>query len=404
VTGTTGSVALTWGAVCHAGDYKIYRAPFTPTTAGATTGTIGAWSLIGTVNANTTTDFTDPSSTTDTTGGGAQPKGFTDTGIAGTLTGSSGDPGASGLPSSEGTADESAYEQNPALDAAFAGTVDGGIKYFGADASKPYPNPSDGAFATGVAPSTQYTAGATFQDAGATAIPRYPTNIYYNASTNAQEIDEYETLYDSPTCKALTGVTTCNAAGTAFTIGQIVASVDQGMFQHMMGNDPRPSYFHQTNLMSQTSGTVNGEGDGLFYETLNPLLADYNSYFASNAPIEQPTTAQIGTLLADQAAWATNTTVGGYIQGNQVTITNSAASAVELPLTGITAVGSSYGGTQSGWTSVPTGTPPTTHRSPGRWTRSLSRSRRPRSSRTGPRPPPPPPPLWRMETRFQGIR
>jgi hypothetical protein len=30
VTGPTGEVNLTWGAVCHAADYKIYRAPFTP--------------------------------------------------------------------------------------------------------------------------------------------------------------------------------------------------------------------------------------------------------------------------------------------------------------------------------------------------------------------------------------
>ena len=60
-----------------------------------------------------------------------------------------------------------------------------------------------------------------------TAIPRYPTNIYYNVSTNAQEVDEYQTIYDSPTCVPISGVTTCNPAGTAFTIGQIIASVDQ---------------------------------------------------------------------------------------------------------------------------------------------------------------------------------
>ena len=32
---------------------------------------------------------------------------------------------------------------------------------------------------------------------GGTGIPRYPTNIYYNVSTNAQEVDEYQTLYDA---------------------------------------------------------------------------------------------------------------------------------------------------------------------------------------------------------------
>ena len=275
VTGPAGSVQLAWTAVCHAADYLIYRAPYTPPVAPATTGTIGAWSLISTVAANTTADFLDPSggSTTNSAGGGAGPKTFTDTGAAGTATGSSGVPTPTSKPSNEGAAVESGYEQNPVLNAAFAATLDGGVKYFGSDASKPYPNPSASAFATGFYSGAEYPAGASFSDGAATAIPRYPTNIYYNVSTNAQEVDEYQTLYDLPTCVPVAGVTTCNPPGTAFPIGTIVASVDQGMFQHMMGNDPRPHYFHQTNLMSQTTGTVNGVGDGLFYETMDPLLA-----------------------------------------------------------------------------------------------------------------------------------
>ncbi|MFL5864074.1 MAG: hypothetical protein ACJ780_25435, partial [Solirubrobacteraceae bacterium] len=351
------SVALTWGAVCHAADYVVYRAPWTPTSAGATTGTIGAWSQIGTVAADTAKDFADPTSTTDVTGGGSVTKTFTDTGVAGTATGSTGALTATSKPADAGAAVESPYEQNPVLDAAFAASQNGGIKYFGADASKPYPTPADGSFATGAYTGPQATAGAAFQDAGATGIPRYPTNIYYNVSTNAQEVDEYQTLYDSApsgNCQPIAGVTTCNPSGTAFTISQIVASVDQGMFQHMMGNDPRPHYFHQTNLMDQKTGAATGQGDGLFYETLNPLLAQYNQYFAASAPIEQPTTPQIGALLSQQATWAANTAVSGYIQGNQVTITNSGAAAT-VPLTGITTVGSAYGGLQSGWTSVPAG-------------------------------------------------
>jgi hypothetical protein len=356
-----GAVTLNWGAVCKAADYKIYRAPFTPTSAGATTGTIGSYTLISTVAANTTTDFSDPTSPDPTTGadngGGAVTKTFTDDGTQ---------TGTPGTPLTIGDADESAYEQNPALDAAFAGTVDGGIKYFGADASKPYPNAADSTFATGAfaGAATEYPAGTSFPDAGATGIPRYPTNIYYNVSTNAQEVDEYETLYDAPTCTAIPGVTSCNPAGTTFTIADILASIDQGMFQHVMGNDPRPDYFHQTNLMSQTTGAATGEGDGLFYETLDPLLKQYNTYFGSNSPIEQLTMAQIGNLLNQQAAWKANTQVSGYIQGNQVTITNGGAAA-DVPLTGITTVGTPYGGTQSGWTSEAAGS--TTYTAQSTW-------------------------------------
>jgi hypothetical protein len=344
VTGATSSVALDWQAVCHAADYIIYRAPVTGTT-------VGAWSQIGVVNANTAADFTNPTgnSTTNTTGGGPVTKTFTDTGIAGSTA-------PAGEPQHAGTAVESGYEQNPSLDAAFAATAAGGIKYLGSDASKPYPSPADGSFATGGYGAATNPAASAFSDAGATAIPRYPTNIYYNVSTNAQEVDEYQTLYDDPTCVPVAGVTTCNAAGTAFTIGQIVASADQNMFQHMMGNDPRPHYFHQTNLMSSQTSGVTGDGDGLFYETMNPLLAQYSSYFAANAPIEQPTMPQMGTLLNEQSGWlAQQHAVSGSIRGNVVTVANQTGAPLSIPLTGTT-VGSPYAGGQSGWTIAPAGT------------------------------------------------
>ncbi len=354
------SIDLTWGAVCHAAQYTIYRAPYTAATT-TTPASIGAWVSLGTVLANTTNDFTNPTSTTNTTGGGAIQKTFTDTGTAGTATGSTGDLTATSIPADEGAAVESPYEQNPVLDNAFKATLNGGIKYFGSDASKPYPSPPDGTFATGTYTGATYPAGATFQDAGASAIPRYPTNIYYNVGTNAQEIDEYTTLYDSPPgtgqtgtgqCKDIPNVTTCYPYNQVWTIADITASVDQGMFQHMMGNDPRPHYFHQTNLMDQTL-----EGDGLFYETLNPLLTQYNAYFASNAPIVQLTMAQIGTLLNEQAGWAAanKSQISGYIDGSTVTVTNNGLTATEIPLTGVLNVGTAYAGTQSGWTSAQPG-------------------------------------------------
>ena len=344
VTGTTGSVALTWDAVCHAADYIIYRAPVTGTT-------VGAWSQLAVVPANTSTDFANPTgnSTTDTAGGGAAVKTFTDQGAAGTAA-------PAGEPQTVGTAVETGYEQNPNLDAAFAATADGGIKYFGSDASKPYPSPADAAFATGAHSGAQTPAGTVFSDASGTAIPRYPTNVYYNVSTNAQEVDEYQTLYDLPTCVPVSGITTCNAAGTPFTIAQILASVDQNMFQHMMGNDPRPHYFHQTNLMTSPTSGVNGDGDGLYYETMNPLLAEYNQYFAANAPIEQPTMAEIAAVLAQQSAWAAGQPhVSGSITGNVVSVTNGTGAALYVPLSG-TNVGSPYAGGQSGWTLAPAGT------------------------------------------------
>ena len=349
-----GSVALTWDAVCHAFDYKIYR---------EVTGS-NAWTLVKTIPAVTdTTAFANPASTTDTTGGGPLPQSFTDNGAAGT---------AAPVPPTTNSAVESAYEQNQGLDAAFKAI---GIKTFGSDSSKPYPNSADATFANGSAPATQYPGGATFTEpsSGAQAEARYPTNIYYNVSTERQEIDEYNHLYLSTAAGgACTNSATTTCLSTPATFADIINSITQGMLQHILGNDPRPDYFHQTNMMGSppagapTTGTPPatspGVGDGLFYSTMDQLLKQYSSYY--NVPVQQLTSTQIAQLLAQQATWATNTQVSGYIQGNQVTITNGGAAA-QIPLTGITTVGSTYGGTQSGWTNEAAGS--TTYTAQSTW-------------------------------------
>ena len=124
-----------------------------------------------------------------------------------------------------------------------------------------------------------------------------------------------------------------------------------------MGNDPRPHYFHQTNLMSQTTGPATSVGNGLYYETMNPLLwPSTTQYFAADAPIVQLTMGQIGTLLTEQAGWAASSgNVTGSIEGNTVTVNNGTGGQLEIPLTGTT-VGSAYAGSQSGWVLAPAGT------------------------------------------------
>ena len=197
-------------------------------------------------------------------------------------------------------------------------------------------------------------------DGPAQAIPRYPTNIYYNVSTEAQEVDEYNTLY-TPVAQGgkceNSATTTCESAPATFA--NVVEDVDQNMFQHLMGNDPRPHYFHQPNMMGMppagppTKGTPPNTspntGDGLYYSVMNPLMAEYNEMF--NTPIEQLTMAQIGELLVKQQSWGESSAsqVSGYIEGNKVTINNSGATAANVPLTGVSTVGAVYGGIRSGW-------------------------------------------------------
>ncbi len=361
-----GSVTLEWEDICHAADYRLYRE-----VAGSNN-----WSLIGTVSTpfsatlpDSSVGETEGNSTTNVTGGGEKQQTFTDTGSAGTTQ------KAGWTPPITENAVESPWEQNPYFIPALEAV---GITAVGDDASKAYPSPPEAQFGYGTSyKGPEYAASETFLEGKAQVVPRHPINIYYNASTEAQEVDEYNTLF-GPDCVA-SPTTTCETK--ALTFAEIVKSVVSGMFQNVMNNDPRPSYVHQTNIMGQPPAgeptnstplpsTPETTGDGLLYSVLNPLLAEYNKYFATTAPLEQLTLGPIATVLAEQAAWKTASAMGtgkvsGYIEGNQVTVTNSGTAAVNAPLTGVTGVGSSYGGITSGWTSVPVAT--STHTAPTTW-------------------------------------
>jgi hypothetical protein len=364
-----GSVSLVWQAICHADNYIVYRAPVTGTT-------VGAWSQVGTLATPSSATLPDnssgnPTSTTNVTGGGELALTYTDTGAAGTA-----EP-AGWTPPVVENAQETPWEQNPYFIPALQAV---GITAVGADASKAYPNPPTATFGTGDVGGSYtgatYAAGVPFVDGTSEVAPRHPINIFYNASTETQEVDEYNTLYDSAApnsqCKS-TATTTCST--TPFTFADVVNQVVTGMLQNMLSNNPEPSYVHQTNLMgtppagAATTGTPpatpDTTGDGLLYSVLNPLLADYHTYYTSATPYEQPTLGAIGSILADQTNWTTALgagTVKATEQNGVVTVANSGTGAVNVPVTapagtsvGGVAYGTSYAGELSTWTSVAAG-------------------------------------------------
>jgi hypothetical protein len=346
-TGATSSVLLAWEAICHATTYKVYRRQ-SPS---------GGWALIATL-AQPAAAFTDA---------GPVALSFSDTGAPGS---------AAGPPAVNG-AKINPYAANPNFAPALA---DAGVTAIASDSSKPYPqNPSSLAGA-------QWPAGSSFMTGSARTVPRYPTNVYYNVATQAQLLDEYNYLYNPP---ALGGVCVPSAVTTCQTTPSTWAGVLQGeadrMFGHMMGNDPRPHYFHQTNI-AQTQIA----GGGVLYPILDTVLANYRRYFAPNAGLVQLAHVEIGNLIARQDAWqaAGAGQVSGYIEGNQVTIVNSGAAAT-LPLSG-TEVGELYGGTRSGWGTAPSGT--STHVAATPWP----------GTATPPVTPPTPPPVTRPVQHVSG--
>jgi hypothetical protein len=209
----------------------------------------------------------------------------------------------------------------------------------------------------------QYTLG------GAVSVPRHPSSIYYNVSTWAELVDEYNQIYLEPDSGGKcvnTAVTTCRT--TPATQSEILALETQIMLRNAMSNDPRPGYSHQSNLA----------GDQLILQLLGNVLSTYRSYYTNNAPVVTPTQAAAGAELGRQKAWR------AAVQGNRVqasvkdgVVTVTATENLDIPLTlpsgsmlpattttngrkttttPAAAYGQSYAQSQSAWTQVKRGT------------------------------------------------
>jgi hypothetical protein len=206
---------------------------------------------------------------------------------------------------------------NPSLAQALSET---GIGWIAADASR---QPD------------QYSIGS------ARTVPRWPTNVFYNVSTRSDELDEYNYIYLPPehggSCQN-TPVTTCRT--TPITWDEYV-EVEAGiMLQHVLANDPRPHFFHQSNLAH----------DGILYDVAGRVVDRYRQYVS--AALNQPAFSAVGTTLRRRGRWERTLAAGqvsGWILDGRLSV--QAAAATDVPLTGTT-VGGAYGGQNSGWTTV----------------------------------------------------
>ncbi|MBX3314171.1 MAG: hypothetical protein KF906_07605 [Actinobacteria bacterium] len=193
----------------------------------------------------------------------------------------------------------------------------------------------------------------------ALTVPRYPMNIFYNVATEAEEVDEYNWIYTSAAdggsgiCETDPNSTCITPLGPGGFDSYIVPTETTIAMQHVLRNDPRPTYAHQSNLSE----------DQVLLPVLSSILNRYKGIYSDSAPIVSPTMTQSGTLIRDMTRWATVGVVPGsqvtaYRQNGQVVI-NTTGSAVAVPLTvGLnSSYGESWGGRRSGWTTVAPGTP-----------------------------------------------
>ncbi len=253
-------------------------------------------------------------------------------------------------PSAVVTGEHSGLE-NPNMPTAMA---DMGITTFAADASR---QPK------------QYTITGTSGSNSVTAYsaPRYPTNIYYNASTWDEELNEYNTLYvaqgvsiDSPGNPNETGRCVDTSSTTCLTTpaseADVLASESRIELGHVLNNDPRVTFAHQSNLTFP---------DYTLLSLLSDVLAQYNSWYSTATPYVQTTDVSSSQILSEQAAWATAeaaNTVSAVASDGTETVTNGGKSAIAVPITAPTgstalgeAFGSPYGDSLSAWETLAPG-------------------------------------------------
>ena len=332
------SVTATVSMICKGTTYSLYR---------GTTAT-GPWTLAAQriQSGDTQTD----------NGAAVNP---TETALTLVDTGATATPAANTAPAPPAvdTAVMDPYAMNPNFT---TGLANAAVSITATDASKTYPVETSPTVPTAVN-GPQYPAGSAFTLPAPggrviTTVPRYPTNVYYNASTQAQELDEYNWIYNiNKGCLPIAGVTTCNTVDS--TWDQFLASERSIVFGHITGDDPRPHYAHQSNFAAYNPGLAetNPAQGGILYPYLDNILGYYHGLYADNAPLAQPSPTDINTALTRQQTWAASVAAGavsGYIQDDKLHILTTVA--MQVPVTGATQ-GDAYAGTTSMWLNVNAG-------------------------------------------------
>ncbi|MEU7424789.1 hypothetical protein [Streptomyces sp. NPDC040750] len=191
----------------------------------------------------------------------------------------------------------------------------------------------------------------------ATTVSRYPMNVFYNAGRATEQVDEYNWLYTSRAqggsgiCEDNPATTTCLPAplDTATGYGDYIVPLEtRTALGHVLSNDPKPHFIHQSNLAE----------DRLAYPVLSGVLDGYDALFADNTPVVNLRMRDIGTELQRRAAWKSALTAGqvtAYRIGDTVTVQAPDGTAVTATLPdgttlGGNAFGSAYAGEVSGWT------------------------------------------------------
>ena len=232
-----------------------------------------------------------------------------------------------------------------------------GMKYILMDTSKAYagfnpPRPTMGP----ISPNTGYT--SNLDNSPATSkifiIPRYPTNLFYNVSTPAEWVSEYNSLY-AATPPAQGGI------GYASTYPQVLNQESEVLVRYMLKYNVNSWMFHAANLRDYDG--VGGASKSLLSDLLDAVVSKFTAMY--NLPVVSPSQAEIGAIM--EARMAYNAAIAAGVTGRIITdplnptkrveITNPTGALVNLPVTGINVNGTQYGGQSISVVPVGTGAP-----------------------------------------------
>ena len=188
-------------------------------------------------------------------------------------------------------------------------------------------------------------------------VPRYPTNLFYNVATKAEETQVYNWVYTS---RLDGGSGSCDATNNCLRRVSLQNGFDtviapreaRIMLMHVLGNDPRPHYVSQSALTE----------DRLLYPVADNVFTQVRRFFNANAPLGNPTMREAGTELKNRAGFQRGRArVTGYVQNGELVLTVAAGDAapVPVPLTAaLAATGgtlANYWGLRNGWQDVSAG-------------------------------------------------
>ncbi|MGF1428081.1 hypothetical protein [Kitasatospora sp. LaBMicrA B282] len=208
---------------------------------------------------------------------------------------------------------------------------------------------------------------ASRQVGPATTVPGHGGDVFHNAATAAEEADEYNWLYTSTAqggsgaCSSST-TSACLAAPLNTTTGfaaTIVPSEARIALSHVLGNDPAPLVYAQSNFTE----------DRIAYPVLNQILSTYQGLLNANTPLVNLRLKDIAAQQRQRSAWNAAVAAGSvtaYQIGSIVTV--SAPAGVTVPVTSPTGTvqvqqtgtantvaGTAYAGELSGWLAPATG-------------------------------------------------